>query len=234
MSRRVDEAVAWLERKGSKRTREQMLNQFGIVAPKSFGVPVGTIQQLAKQLGRDHALALALWDTRWYEARMLAAFVGEPARVTAGQMDRWARDFDNWGICDTVCFHLFDRTPLAWRKVGPWSRRRQEFVKRAAFALVAGLALHDKSATDADFLRILPLVEDGAADERNFVRKGASWALRVAGRRSAGLNAAAVAAARRLARRTEPGARAVGKEALRELTSPRVRMALAARRRAKA
>jgi 3-methyladenine DNA glycosylase AlkD len=208
-----------------------MLKQFGIVAPKSYGVPVGTIQQLAKALGRDHALALALWDTGWYEARMLAAFVGEPARVTSGQMDRWVRDFDNWGICDTVCFHLFDRTPVAWRKVAPWSRSRAEFVKRAAFALVAGLALHDKAATDAQFLRVLPLVEEAAADERNFVRKGVSWGLRVLGRRNPHLNAAAVEVARRLAERTEPAARAVGKESLRELTSPKVRAALAKRAR---
>jgi len=228
---RVAGALRWLERRGTRRTRDQMLKQFGIVAPKSYGVPVGTIQQLAKELGRDHALALALWDTGWYEARMLAAFVDEPARVSATQMDRWARDFDNWGICDTACFHLFDRTPLAWRKVAPWSRHREEFVKRAAFALVAGLALHDKAATDTQFLRVLPLIEEAAADERNFVRKGVSWGLRVLGRRNPALNAAAVDVARRLAGRTEPAARAVGKEALRELTSPKVRAALAKRAR---
>lgn len=229
---RVAGALRWLERRGTRRTRDQMLNQFGIVAPKSYGVPVGTIQQLAKELGRDHALALALWDTGWYEARMLAAFVDEPDRVTAAQMDRWARDFDNWGICDTVCFHLFDRTPLGWRKVAPWSRRREEFVRRAAFALVAGLALHDKAATDAQFLRVLPLVEEAAADERNFVRKGVSWGLRVLGRRNPELNAAAVEVARRLAGRDEPAARSTGKEALRELTSPKVRAALAKRAKA--
>jgi 3-methyladenine DNA glycosylase AlkD len=208
-----------------------MLNQFGIVAPKAFGVPVGTIQQLARKLGRDHALALTLWETGWYEARLLAAFVDEPERVTAAQMDRWARAFDNWGICDTVCFHLFDRTPIAWRKVTPWSRRREEFVKRAAFALVAGLALHDKAASDAQFVRVLPLVELGAADDRHFVRKGASWALRVVGRRSVSLNAAATAVAERLAARTEPAARSVGKEALRELAGPLVQRQLAARTR---
>ena len=223
---RVAGALRWLERRGTRRTRDQMLQQFGIVAPNSYGVPVGTIQQLGKRLGRDHALALALWDTGWYEARMLAAFVDEPIRVTAAQMDRWAGDFDNWGICDTVCFHLFDRTPIAWRKVAPWSRRREEFVKRAAFALVAGLALHDKAATDAQFLRVLPLIEQGAADGRNFVRKGVSWGLRVLGRRNAVLHAAAVDVARRLAARSEPAARSTGTEALRELTSPKVRAAV--------
>ena len=229
-SGQVREVLEWLERRGSTRTREEMLTRYGITAPKAFGVPVGTIHVLAKQLGRDHDLAAALWETGWYEARMLTAFIDDPARVTAAQMDRWVRDFDNWGICDTVCFHLFDRTPHAWRKVEPWSRRRDEFVKRAAFALVAGLALHDKRAGDEPFLRSLALAERAASDERNFVKKGVSWALRVVGRRNQILNAAAIEVARRLAESPQPAARWVGKGAVRELTSPLVRRQLAARR----
>jgi 3-methyladenine DNA glycosylase AlkD len=226
----VREALAWLERRRSKRTREEMLTRYGITAPKAFGVSVSAIQQLAKRLGRDHDLAAALWETGWYEARMLAAYVDDPAQVTAAQMDRWARDFDNWGICDTVCFVLFDRTPHAWRKVEQWSRRRDEFVKRAAFALLASLALHDKLTGDEPFLRSLALVERAAADERNFVKKGVSWALRATGRRSQALNAAAVETARRLAESADAAARWVGKDALRELTSPAVRRRIAARR----
>jgi 3-methyladenine DNA glycosylase AlkD len=222
----VEQALAWLERRGSKRVREEMLTRYGITAPKSYGVPVGAIQQLGKQLGRDHELAAALWDTGWYEARMLAGFVDEPARVTAAQMDRWARDFDNWGICDTVCFHLFDRTAHAWKKVGPWSRRREEFVKRAAFALLAGLSLHDKRAGDGLFLETLPLIERAASDERNFVKKGVSWALRVMGRRNRTLNAATLETARRLAASEEPAARWIGRGAARELGSPAVQRKL--------
>src|SRR5262245_1689577 len=114
MAQQVRDALAWLERRGSRRTREEMLTRYGITAPKAFGVSVGAIQQLAKRLGRDHALAVALWDTGWYEARLLASFVAQPERVTQAQMDRWARDFDNWGVVDTVCFQLWDRTPHAW------------------------------------------------------------------------------------------------------------------------
>jgi 3-methyladenine DNA glycosylase AlkD len=222
----VREALAWLERRGSKRVREEMLTRYGITAPKAFGVPVGVIQQLARRLGRDHALAGALWETGWYEARMLAGFVDEPGRVTPAQMDRWARDFDNWGICDTVCFHLFDRTLHAWDRIEPWSRRRAEFVKRAAFALLAGLALHDKRAGDEAFLRALPLVERAASDERNFVKKGVSWGLRVMGRRNRALNAAALDCARRLAESAEPAARWIGRGALKELSSPLVQRKL--------
>jgi 3-methyladenine DNA glycosylase AlkD len=144
-------------------------------------------------------------------------------------MDRWARDFDNWAICDTLCFHLFDRTPHAWKKVEQWSRHREEFVKRAAFALLASVALHDKNAPDAPFTRSLRLVEQAATDDRNFVKKAVSWALRSIGRRNRVLHAPAVDAARRLSESAEPAARWVGKDALRELTRAAVRKRVATR-----
>jgi 3-methyladenine DNA glycosylase AlkD len=225
---RVSEALAWLERRGSKRVREDMLSRYGITAPKAYGVPVGTIQQLGKQLGRDHDLAVALWATGWYEARMLCAWVDQPERVTPAQMDRWARDFDNWGICDTICVHLFDRTPHAWKKLAPWSRRREEFVKRAAFALLAGLSLHDKKAEDQSFLGTLPLIERAAEDDRNFVKKGVSWALRVMGRRNRRLNSACLETARRLVDADQPAAQWIGRQAVKELASPLVRRKLRA------
>jgi 3-methyladenine DNA glycosylase AlkD len=222
--------LAWLERRGSRKVRDGMA-RYGLPADRAFGVPIGVMQRYAKDLGRDHDLALALWDTGWYEARTVAAFVAEPERLTPAQMDRWCRDFDSWGICDTVCFHLFDRTPHAWKKIAPWSRRREEFVKRGAFALLACLALHDKAAADARFLGTLPLIERGAADDRNFVKKGVSWALRLIGRRNVALNAAAVAVSRRLAASTAPSARWIGRGALKELTSAAVVRRLAAGRK---
>jgi 3-methyladenine DNA glycosylase AlkD len=222
--------LAWLERRASKRNREGMA-RYGIVAPKVFGVSVGTLRAYAKRLGPDHALAAALWATGWYEARMLAAFVDEPARVTPAQMDRWARAFDNWAICDTVCFHLFDRTPYAWAKVRAWAPRQEEFVRRAAFALLASLVVHDKAAGDAPFRAGLRLIERAARDDRNFVKKAVNWALRCIGKRNAALNRAARAVARRLAAAGDTAPRWVGKDALRELTSAAVQRRLAARRR---
>lgn len=216
--RQVGDVLAWLERRGTKRNREGMA-RYAITAPKVFGVSMAVIQELARDVGQDHALAEALWQTGWYEARMLAAFVDEPGRVTAAQMDRWARDFDNWAICDTLCFKLFDRTPHAWRKIRQWSTRREEFVKRAAFALLASVALHDKDAPDEPFLESLAIIEQGAIDDRNFVKKGVSWALRGVGRRNQALNEASIATARRLAASGSPGPRWVGKDALRELAS---------------
>ena len=225
----VQAALASLEAMGTARDRAN-LARFGITAPKAFGVSMANIQKLAKRLGRSHELALGLWDTGWYEARLLAAFVEEPARVTPSQMDRWCRDFDNWAVCDTLCLHLFDRTPHAWARIASWSGKRDEFVKRAAFALIASLAGHDKTAGDEPFLRCLLLIERAAGDERNFVMKGISWALRRVGRRNAALNAAAVAVARRLSASPEAAARWVGRGALRELTSPAVVRRLSGRR----
>ena len=160
---------------------------------------VGDLLSLGKQLGTDHALAQALWKTGWYEARMLSAFVADPARVTPAQMDKWTRDFDNWAICDHLCLHLYDRTPHAWKKIDEWGVRKEEFVKRAAFALLASVALHDKSTPDAPFKKTLKLIERAARDERNFVKKGVSWALRSVGERSPDLYDATLASARRLA-----------------------------------
>ena len=216
---RVQEVLASLQRRASKKNRDGMA-RYAIVAPKAFGVSMATMQQLAKQVGQDHALAAALWKTGWYEARMLTAFIDEPARVTPAQMNSWARDFDNWAICDTLCMHLFDRTPHAWKKVGQWSTRREEFVKRAAFALIASLALHDKKSPDAPFAKSLELIERAAIDERNFVKKGVNWALRAVGLRSQALNAAAIKVAQRLSQSGESAPRWVGNDALRALTKP--------------
>jgi 3-methyladenine DNA glycosylase AlkD len=220
-AKEVQEALASLKRLADKKTRDGMA-RYGLPSEKAWGVPVSKIQKVARQVGRSHELALALWETSVYEARMLAAYVDEPQRVTPAQMDRWCAEFDNWGIVDTVCFVLFDRSPHAWKKVELWSRRSDEFGKRAGFVLLACLAAHDKQASDEAFAKCLPLVERGAADERNFVKKGVSWALRMVGRRSGRLNAEAVAVARRLAASESKAAQWVGRVALKELTSPAV------------
>jgi 3-methyladenine DNA glycosylase AlkD len=214
--RQVREAVAWLKKTGTKAGRDGM-KRYGLPSDKAYGVPVGRLQAYAKKLGRDHGLAMALWESGSFEARLLTAYIGEPERLTSAQMDRICRDFDNWGVVDTMCFVLFDRTPLAWKKVAAWSRRRDEFGKRAAFALLASLSLHDKTASDAQFLRMLPLIERAATDDRNFVMKGVSWALRAVGRRSPALGKAAVELAGRLASSTDPAPRWLGRDALRDL-----------------
>lgn len=214
-----------------KRVLNDMSQRYGIYTSKAFGVSMSNIQKVAKPLGRNHELAAALWETGWYEARMLTSFVDEPSRVTSAQMDVWVRDFDNWGICDTLCFNLFDRTPYAWRKVAQWCKQEAEFVKRTGFALLWSLTVHDKLASDEQFRQGLIFVLRAADDERHFVKKAVNMALRAIGKRNPALNAAAVTVARRLADSSNASARWVGKDALRELTSPGVTRRLAARRR---
>jgi len=212
-------ALTWLQRHRTKATLEGMA-RYAIPSDHAYGVAMKDTKALGTLLGRNQPLAVALWATGVYEARMLASFVGDPERLTATQMERWCKDFDNWAICDAMSFNLFDRTPHAWTKVAQWSTRRNEFEKRAAFALLWSLTVHDKSAADEAFERGLVLVEREADDQRHFVKKATNMALRAIGKRNLALNAAAVRVARRLAGSNDATARWVGRDALRELTSP--------------
>lgn len=209
-----------LEQGGSKQFRIDMEKRYGIVTDQAWGTPMSVIKAVAKPLGRDRALALKLWDTGWYEARLLASMVDDPAQVTTAQMDRWRRDFDNWGVTDTVCFNLFDRTPHAPAMIVKWAKLNDEFGRRAAFALMACLALHRSDASEKDLLAMLPLIEQASTDERNFVKKAVNWALRALGGRSAKLHAACMKLATQLAASDDATARWIGKDALKGLASP--------------
>lgn len=217
----VEAALAWLKKHSSRANRDGMA-RYAIPSDNAYGVAMRDIKALGKQLGRRNDLAIALWDTGVYEARMLASFVADPALLTSKQMDRWCKEFDNWAICDAMCFNSFDRSPHRWAKVKQWSTSRKEFEKRTAFALLWSLSVHDKQATDEQFIGGLALIERAANDERNFVKKAVNMALRAVGKRNQKLNAAAVSLARRLSGSDDPTARWVGRDALRELTSPSV------------
>lgn len=230
LSEQVADALAQLERRATKATRDGMA-RYAIPSDRALGVGMRDIQAIAKSFGRNHDLAAALWKTGVYEARMLTAYVADPAQLTAAQMDGWARDFDNWAVCDTLCFTLFDRSPLAWRRAEAWSTRRDEFVRRAAFALVASMALHHKGGDDAPFRASLDWIERAADDERNFVKKGVNWALRSIGRRSMALHRDAVSLAQRLGASPQAHTRWIGKDALRELMNAKVVARLAAKRK---
>lgn len=215
---RLPAALAALERRGTAAGRAGMA-RYGLVARKVFGTSVSGVQAVARSLGRDHALAEALFASGWYEARLLAAFVDEPERVTPAQMERWVKRFENWGDCDTVVMHLFDRTPHAWAKATRWCGAKPEFVKRAGFAMLASMALHHKAAPSAPFIAALALVERGAADDRNFVKKAVNWALRSIGSRDAACHAAALECASALAASEVAHTRWIGRDALRQLNT---------------
>ena len=211
---RVAEALAALEGLGEARIRDG-LGRYGIAtAERVIGVPMAGIQKVGRQFGRDHALAEALWETRVYEARMLAAYVADPAALTPAQMDAWTRDTDNWATVDTLAFKLFDRSPHAFAMVDRWGSDPDEWVKRMSFALLASLALHDRKGADEPFLERLPLIDAAATDERNFVKKGVSWALRaIGGKRSPTLRVEARALADKLAALPNKTARWIGRDA---------------------
>jgi 3-methyladenine DNA glycosylase AlkD len=211
----VEAVLAALRAHASAKTLAEMGPRYGLVVDRAMGVPMAQMQAVAKPLGRDATLAQALWDTGWYEARMVACMIDDPAQVTPQRMDAWRADFDNWGIVDTVCFKLWDQVAHAPAKVEQWATLNDEFGRRAAFALLACLALHGHD-DDVFFLRGLALIEAAASDERNFVKKGVNWALRaIGGNRSPTLRAAARETAARLAASADKTARWNGKDALR-------------------
>ena len=200
--------------------------RFGIDTTRAVGVTVTELRRFARDLGHDHELAAALWASGVHEARLLASLVDEPAMVSEAQMEAWVADLDSWDVCDGVCGNLFDRTPFALDKAVEWSTREPEFEKRAAFALMASAAVHRKDLPDAAFASLLPVIRAQAIDERNYVKKAVSWALRQIGKRSSGLNSQAVRTAERIERIDSPAARWVARDALRELRSDAVQARL--------
>ena len=221
----VNQAVDRLKSLGDPKAVEGMA-RFGIQSSNSFGVSVPEIRTLAREIGRDHVLALDLWETGLHDARLLATMIDDPSRVTIDQMDKWARDFDSWDVVDGSCGTLFDKTPFAVAKAREWCQREEEYVKRAGFVLMAELAVHDKQAKDKLFLDFLPLIVGGASDKRNFVKKAVNWALRQIGKRNLKLNKAAVSTALRMQKMESGAAKWIASDALRELKGPQVQKRL--------
>jgi len=214
-----------LRRLGTRRNVAGMA-RFGIRAKRVYGVAKPKLDALARRIGKNHQLALELWDSGVHDARILAGLVDEARLVTSRQMNRWMRDFDNWDVCDGTCCHLFVFAKPAWGKALSWSGRRAEFQKRAGFALMAYLALHDKRADDRKYARLFPIIRSAAGDERNFVRNAVNWALRQIGKRNLALNRLAIREAERIRKIDRQAARWIAADALRELRSTAVRRRL--------
>jgi 3-methyladenine DNA glycosylase AlkD len=221
----VPRAIRELKLRGTKRNVEGMA-RFGIRAEKAFGVSKPEMDEIARKIGRNHALGLKLWKTGIRDARLLGMLISEAHKVTSSQMERWVRDFDSWDVCDGTCCHLFAHTEPAWDKAFACSSRRHEFEKRAGFALAAYLAIHDKNATDAPFRKYLKIIEKHACDNRHFVKKAVNWALRNIGKRNLRLNSQAIACAERIRRTATVPGRWIAADALRELRSEAVQARL--------
>jgi 3-methyladenine DNA glycosylase AlkD len=199
---------------------------FGVNVPKAHGISVPVLHALAKQIGKNHSLAQGLWNTGIHEAKILATLIGESEKVTAAEMDTWSHDFDSWDVVDAACCYLYAQAKPAWSRVTRWSRRREEFSKRAAFSLIAYLSYKDKEADNIRFRRCLRIIEREARDERHFVKKAVNWALRNIGKRNLPLNAEAIRSAERIRQQGTSSARWIASDALRELKSPAVQARL--------
>ena len=200
--------------------------RFGINPKNTLGISVYVIRDMAKDIGKDHKLALKLWKSKIHEARMLAGFIADPEKTNEKLMEKWVKDFDSWDICDQVCSNLFDKTPYAYKKAFEWSKRKEEFVKRAGFVMMAALSCHDKEASDSKIAKFFPLIIRESTDDRNFVRKAVNWALRGIGKRNKNLNKKAIRAAKQIKKIDSKAARWIANDALRELTSENVQKRL--------
>jgi len=226
MTASADAVLQQLRDKGSEKNVDGM-GKFGMATDQRLGVPVPEMRKIAKGIGKDHELALELWETGVQEARIVASMIALPEEVTEAQMETWVVDFNSWDVCDQVCLNLFDKSDFTDTKIKEWSTREEEFVKRAAYALIAGVAWHDKQAPDARFIGYLPVIMSGADDNRNFVKKSVSWALRHIGKRNPELNKAAIKTAKEIQKIDSKAARWVSSDVIRELQSEKVQARLA-------
>jgi 3-methyladenine DNA glycosylase AlkD len=217
VARSAEEVIRLLKSRANP-TNVAGMARYGINTSRALGISIFDLRKIAKKIGINHPLALQLWVSGLHEARLLASFIDDPDQVSEAQIETWARDFDSWDLCDQVC-GLFEATPFAYGKVREWSVRPEEFVKRAAFAILPGLAVHDQNADDRLFESFFPIIAAQAHDDRNFVRKAVNWALRNIGKRSRSLNRSAVRWAQQIAGMESKSARWIGKDALRELTA---------------
>lgn len=216
MDRTSEQIIANLMQLRSVQAIEGMA-RFGINPAQALGVPIPVLRKMAKDIGKNQALAIELWDSGIHEARILASMIADPQLVTPELMDAWVNDFDTWDVCDQICGNLFDRTPFAFEKAIEWSHREQEFVRRAGFVMMAELAVHDKKAPDESFIQFFPLIKQYANDERNFVKKAVNWALRQIGKRNAHLRTLALACAREIQDMNSKSARWIARDAIKEL-----------------
>jgi 3-methyladenine DNA glycosylase AlkD len=210
-----------LEKLKSKSRKDQLegMARYGIKIDKRLGVSIPEIRKIAKDFGKNHKTALDLWNTGYDDAKITAAMIDEPEKVTENQMDEWVKEIDSWDVCDQICMNLFDKTPLAWKKIIDWSKRDEEFVKRTAFSLLACLAWHDKNADDNKFIDYFPLIKRNATDDRNYVKKAVSWALRHIGKRNLNLHKAALKLASEIKQIDSKTSRWIGSDVIKDLNS---------------
>jgi 3-methyladenine DNA glycosylase AlkD len=216
-----EEVIKQLKLMSNQKNVEGMA-RYGINPHNNLGISIYNLRPLAKEIGKDHELALKLWKSGIHDARLLAVFIDDPMQLTSKQMDSWAEDFDSWDVCDQACTSLFDTSSYAWKKVFEWAKRDEEFVKRASFSLIAGLAVHDKKTEDSKFEGVLSIIKKESTDDRNYVKKAVNWALRNIGKRNYNLNKKAIETAKEIQKINSKSAKWIANDAIRELTNEKV------------
>lgn len=196
--------------------------RFGIDPNSALGISIPHLRKTAREIGKNHKLALDLWNSGIHEVRILATMIDEPEKVTKSQMDKWVKDFNSWDLCDQCCNNLFGKTPFAIEKSFQWVEREEEFVRRAGFVLMAVLSVHNNEMNDEQFIAYFSIIERYSVDERNFVKKAVNWALRQIGKRNINLNKEATNVCNRLLESNTKSAKWIANDALRELTSEKV------------
>jgi 3-methyladenine DNA glycosylase AlkD len=224
-----EEILKKLKSMGNPKNVEGMAH-YGINTKNNLGISIYKLRPLAKEIGINHELSLKLWESGFHDARLLAVFIEDPSQISEDQMDHWVKDFDSWDICDQACTSLFDLTPYAYKKIFEWAERSEEFVKRAAFSIIAGIAVHDKKASDKKFDQFKSLIIKHATDERNYVKKAVNWALRNIGKRNIHLNKKMIVLSKEILLINSKSAHWIGNDALRELTSEKIRQKLKKKR----
>lgn len=196
--------------------------RFAIKADNSLGIYQKDLKLLAKEIGPNNELALQLYATDIYEARLLCCRLYDPKLITRTQMNQWAGDFENWEICDSFCMGFFTKSRYAIEKALQWSSSNKEFTKRAGFTIMAAYGFADKQADNQLFEQFFPVIVRQATDERIYVKKAVNWALRSIGKRNVDLKRQAIKVAQQLLLLEDKTANWIAKDALRELRSPKV------------
>lgn len=220
-----NEAIKRLKNQANAKNKEGMV-RFGINPKGTLGISTVILRKMAKEIGKDQKLSLKLWDSKIHEAKLLAVFIGEANRVTEKQMNKWVKDINSWDICDQACGNLFDKTPFVYKKVFEYVKRKEEFVRRTGFVLMATLSVHDKKAENKQLEKFFPLIKKYSTDERNFVKKAVNWALRQIGKRNLILNKKAIRISKEIQKIDSKSARWIANDAMRELTSAEVQKRL--------
>jgi 3-methyladenine DNA glycosylase AlkD len=219
----LKEILHELKKMGDPKVKK-IKERFVIVPPNSYGIFLKDLNILARRIGKNDELAIKLFDTGVYEARLLTSMLFNPQNLTERLMEKWVKAFDNWEICDTFCMNVFGKSRFAVKKAFAWAEKKPEYQKRAGFVCMVQYAFTNQEAPNNVFEKFFPVIIKHASDERTYVMKGINWALRQIGKRNKNLYKEALEVADEILKLDSKPARWIAKDAIRQLKKPNVAM----------